>query len=131
MNLKEEVVELEGTSKTPKIILHKANGYLLFQGRSIPENTFEFYTPINNWLDSYCMNPMPLTQMDIRLEYFNTSSSKCLLDLFKKLESLKKSDFDVKVNWFFEREDDDMKEAGEDYKAIVSIPFEIVEVDEL
>ena len=124
-------MDLEGTSKTPKVLLNKADGYLLFQGRSIPENTFEFYNPINAWLDDYCKDPNPSTQLDVRLEYFNTSSSKCLLDLFKKLESLLRDNHQITVNWFFEKEDDDMKEAGEDYKAIVNVPFQIIEVDEL
>lgn len=122
---------IKGTPKTPNVRLIKEKGVLDFEGRSIPENTIDFYSPINNWFDEYCMNPVQHTVMNVRLEYFNTSSSKCLLDLFKKLELLKKNNFNVSVNWYFEHEDEDMQEAGEDYKAIVNIPFEIIEVHEL
>ena len=67
----------------------------------------------------------------MRLEYFNTSSSKCILDVFKKLEKLKNTGADVHVNWYFETDDEDMEEAGEDYQAIVDLPFSIIEVAEI
>mgnify|MGYP003473263626 CR=1 FL=1 len=129
--MSQQDLKMEGTAKTPQITLNTSEGYLCFQGRSIPENTYSFYQPINTWLDEYCLSPQELTTMDIRLEYFNTSSSKCLLDLLKKLEGLSKEGKAVQINWFFEKEDEDMQEAGEDYKAIIGLPFSIIEVDEL
>lgn len=122
---------IKGTSKTPTVKLNREEGTLFFSGRSIPENTFDFYAPINDWIDDYCESPSKLTVISIRLEYFNTSSSKCLLDVFKKLENIQTEELQVLVNWYFETEDEDMQEAGEDYRAIVSLPFEIIEVDEL
>ena len=76
--------------------------------------------------------PWENTTIEIRLEYFNTSSSNCLLDVFKKAEKLQKGKLsNVKVNWFYETEDDDMLEAGEDYDILISIPFNMVEVEEI
>jgi hypothetical protein len=69
--------------------------------------------------------------VDVKLEYFNTSSSKCILDLFKKLEAISGSKTKVVVNWFFEEDDEDMEEAGQDYQAIISLPFNIIEVEEI
>ena len=63
------------------------------------------------------------------MEYFNTSSSKCILDVFKKLESI--SDSSVSVKWYYEEDDEDMLEAGEDYEAIIDLSFEMIEVEEL
>jgi hypothetical protein len=51
-----------------------------------------------------------------------------LLDLFKRLENLSGK---VTINWYFEHDDEDMLEAGEDYEAIISIPFKMIEVEEL
>ena len=68
--------------------------------------------------------------MNIQLEYFNTSSSKCILDVFKKLEAIYKSGNEVLINWFYEEDDEDMLEAGEDYQSIIKIPFKMVEIDE-
>ena len=123
-----EDLNLEGTAKTPTIDF-KSNGELLIKGRSIPENSIEFYKPIIDWISDYGNSPQSDTSVNIQLEYFNTSSSKCILDVFKKLESL--SDTAVKIKWYYEEDDEDMLEAGEDYEAIIDLPFEMVEVEEL
>jgi len=122
---------IDGSAKTPSIEFDAASGVLSMRGRSIPENSIEFYKPLNEWLDSYSGSPTVKTTVDVRLEYFNTSSSKCILDFFKKLEGVNGSNTEVHVNWYFETDDEDMEEAGEDYKAIVGLPFTIIEVDEI
>lgn len=127
-----ENLVLEGSAKTPSIEFNGENGRLLLKGRSIPENSIEFYKPLNDWLDQYASTPKSKTVVDVRLEYFNTSSSKCILDFFKKLEKVNGAgSTSVEVNWYFETDDEDMEEAGEDYKAIVGLPFTIIEVDEI
>ena len=123
-----EDLNLEGTAKTPTVDF-KSNGELLIKGRSIPENSIEFYKPIIDWITDYGNGPQSDTSVNIQLEYFNTSSSKCILDVFKKLESL--PDTSVKIKWYYEEDDEDMLEAGEDYEAIIDLPFEMVEVEEL
>ncbi len=123
-----ENLNLDGTAKTPTVEF-KSSGELLIKGRSIPENSIEFYKPLIDWISVYSETPEESTDVNIQLEYFNTSSSKCILDVFKKLESL--SDTNVKVKWYYEEDDEDMLEAGEDYEAIINLPFEMIEVEEL
>lgn len=122
---------VEGTVKTPTVVLDADAGVLLIRGRSIPENTIDFFSPINNWVDSYCAIPKDKTIFQIRLEYFNTSTSKCLLDLLRKFESINKYRSEVTVEWYYEINDDDMEEAGQDYQAIVELPFNMIEVEEI
>ena len=124
-----EDINIEGSPKTPEVRFSAAEGRFAISGRSIPENSVEFYSSILNWLDQYSESPKPTTVMDVKLEYFNTSSSKCILDVFKKLENIKKSGNEVSVNWFYESDDEDMLEAGEDYDAIIDIPFDMKEVE--
>lgn len=121
---------IEGSAKTPSVNFNSESGVIELKGRSIPENSVEFYQPLQEWIDSYAKSPKNETVVEIKLEYFNTSSSKCLLDLFKKLESLNSVGSNVKVNWYFEEDDEDMEEAGEDYQAIIGLPFNMIEVDE-
>lgn len=122
---------VEGTVKTPTVVLDADAGVLLIRGRSIPENTIDFFSPINNWVDSYCAIPKDKTIFQIRLEYFNTSTSKCLLDLLRKFENINKYRSEVTVEWYYEINDDDMEEAGQDYQAIVELPFNMIEVEEI
>lgn len=124
-----EDINIEGSPKTPEVRFSAAEGRFALSGRSIPENSVEFYSSILNWLDQYGENPLENTIMDVKLEYFNTSSSKCILDVFKKLEQIKNNGSKVTVNWFYESDDEDMLEAGEDYDAIIDIPFTMKEVE--
>jgi hypothetical protein len=126
-----ENLTLEGSAKTPTVKFDSAAGKLELKGRSIPENSIEFYKPLNDWIDSYASNPQTETIVDVKLEYFNTSSSKCILDLFKQLEKLNQRNTKVQVNWYFEEDDEDMAEAGEDYEAIIDLPFKMIEVEEI
>ena len=122
---------LDGSAKTPTIDFNCETGILVFRGRSIPENSVEFYAPLNEWLNEYRLTPKDTTTVEMKLEYFNTSSSKCILDFFKQLEKLNSDASKVHVNWYFEKDDEDMAEAGEDYEAIVELPFSIIEVEEI
>ena len=126
-----ENLNLEGSAKTPTVKFNSGDGTLELRGRSIPENSIEFYKPLNDWIDNYSESPKTETTVDIKLEYFNTSSSKCILDLFKQLEKLNQQETQVKVKWYFEEDDEDMAEAGEDYQAIIDLPFEMIEVEEI
>jgi len=121
---------IEGTPKTPNIDFDYGKGSLLLKGRSIPENSIEFYKPLVDWLDAYSSSPKPKTVCDVQLEYFNTSSSKCLLDLFKKMELMSTGGNEVIINWYYEEDDEDMLEAGEDYQSIISVPFKMIEMRE-
>lgn len=121
----------ESSAKTPAINFDAKSGVLLLKGRSIPENSIEFYKPLNDWLDLYVEKPLDETTIDMKLEYFNTSSSKCILDLLKRLEKINQAGSKVSVNWYFESEDEDMEEAGEDYQAIIKLPFKMIEVEEI
>ena len=124
-----EPISIIGTPKTPTVTF-EANGKLEIKGRSIPENSVEFYKPLVDWLEQYLSSPAPLTEVAIKLEYFNTSSSKCILDVFKKLEAIYKSGNEVVILWHYEEDDEDMLEAGEDYQSIIKVPFKMVEMSE-
>lgn len=120
---------IQESVKTPSIILEKT-GKLEISGKSIPENSLEFYRPVYEWLDEYSKAPATSTNVKINLEYFNTSSSKCLLDIFRKLETINLSGKGtVKVSWHYDADDEDMMEAGEDYKALVKVPFELSSIE--
>jgi hypothetical protein len=123
-----ESLLIEGTPKTPNVTFEPEKGLLEIKGRSIPENSIEFYKPLVDWLEEYAQKPSNKTQVNVHLEYFNTSSSKCILDVFKKLETIHKNKYEVQINWYYEEDDEDMLEAGEDYESIIRVPFKMIEI---
>ena len=115
-------IQLEGTAKTPQVAFNDSPLSMEISGRSIPENSIAFYTPLLEWVDENLQDGGNL-DVSIRLEYFNTSSSKCLMDLLKRIEQ---SPAEANVLWYYEEEDEDMLEAGEDYDAIIDMPFRLI-----
>ena len=121
-------ISLKGGAKTPSVLFDAENGKIEIKGRSIPENSIEFYRPMIEWLEDYSHNPSEKTEVNIQMEYFNTSSSKCILDILKKLEAIGKDGNQVEINWYYEEDDEDMLEAGEDYQSILRLPFKMIEI---
>jgi hypothetical protein len=115
-----KAIEIKGTDDTPTILLDKEAGTFELSGRSLPEDAAEFYHPVLQWLTEYAASPNPSTDLTIKLEYFNTASSKLLLDVLGKVESVQ----GVKVTWYYFSGDDDMQEAGEEFAELIEVPFE-------
>jgi hypothetical protein len=120
------VIKIAGTEDTPSIILDAANDIFEISGRSLPEDVAVFYEPVLFWLDEYEKNPNPKTVFNFKLVYFNTASSKMLLDILMKLEEMHQNGKNVLVKWHYPDDDEDMMEAGEEYADIVDVPFEQV-----
>jgi len=121
-----ESIYIKETLKTPLINSDPGEGIIEIKGRSSPENSVVFYKPLFEWLADYVKEPVEKTTVNIQLDFFNTSSSKCLLEIFKQLEAIKNINRDVIVNWFYEKNDPDILEAGESYESMTSLPFKMV-----
>ena len=121
-----EVIKIKGTDDTPTIILDKDSGIFEISGRSLPEDVTTFYEPILNWLEDYQEEANDKTVFAFKLVYFNTASSKLILDILMKLEEMHENGNEVLIKWFYPEDDEDMEEAGEEYADIVDVPFEQV-----
>ena len=112
-----ENLYIEQTKYTPKIDLNFEKGLFEFKGKSYPENTFEFYEPIKQWIIKFFENSdgkKIIINFDIN--YLNSSSIKFYYDLFESLENASEDGADIKVDWFYDKEDDMALEAGEEFK---------------
>lgn len=121
---------LASSFDTPEVHFNFENGWLKLHGRSISDNPEEFYKPLNEWIDNYSVQPKTATTIEIKLDYINTSSSKCLLHMLKKLEQISSDKSTVLVRWVHRENDMDIAEAGEDYKALIGLSFVFIPVEE-
>ncbi len=119
-----ETIKLQATQDTPGVILEKKTGIFEFTGRSMPEDSGLFYEPILEWVEDYCKNPNPITVVTFKLVYFNTASSKLILDILSKFEEMHAAGSKVLIKWYYPEDDEDMQEAGEEYADIIDVPFE-------
>jgi SiaC family regulatory phosphoprotein len=124
-----EKLIIEGSEDTPRVMFDPvANSYHI-SGRSLPEDVLTFFDPVMKWVDAFGGSTLPSLKLTVDLEYFNTASSKILLDIFMKLEDAITQGKEVAVIWIYTSVDVDMQEAGAEYAEIVSVPFEMVAKD--
>lgn len=121
-----EVINIEATDETPQVKLDATNNMFEFSGRSLPEDVTTFYNPILDWLDAYALEPNGQSTFVFKMDYFNTASSKLILDILMKLEEINDEHDGISVEWHYQEDDEDMEEAGEEYADIVEIPFKQV-----
>jgi hypothetical protein len=105
--------------ETPAIELDPRHGRLEFSGRSLPEDSATFFKPILSWIDEYVQEPRTQTDVEIKLEYFNTATSMVLMKIFSRLQKIE----NVKVHWFHYPEDEDMLESGKEFEELSSLNF--------
>ncbi len=114
----------------PVVVLDSDSGQFEIKGKAIPENAWELFSPILSWMDRYIKAPGSRTEFVFHLEYFNTTSSKFILEICRKLEWLYlESKTPVKIIWKYDEGDSDIEDAGIDYGNILKVPFEIQEID--
>jgi hypothetical protein len=116
---------IEGTDDTAQVTLNKESGIFEMVGRSLPEDSAEFFKPVFEWIEKYKKDPSPTTEFVFRLDYFNTASSKFIQDILVALEDIK----GIKIVWYYLKEDEDMEEKGREFSELVEIPFELKTID--
>lgn len=124
-------LEIQGGELTPYILLDADKKVCIFKGRCIPENPNQYFLSILNWIEG--LKDFKNDKLDIicKIQYFNTASAKYLLEIFKRLEKVAAEGSNIiTLHWYFEIDDDDMKEAGEHFSDLVKIPFKFFEVSE-
>jgi len=118
-------LDIEGGVNTPTVKFNVNEGQLYIIGKSIIENSMKFYTPILEWVKQYCDNPAKKTELHIKMEYFNTSTSKYILSIISELGNIYNEGKNVEIFWYFA--DEDMRELGEDYDEMLDPPFKLLE----
>ena len=125
--------QIEPTKQTPAIYFNEASQLLELKGEMYPENITEFSEPIFSWLEQYLeqLNEQTLT-INIELNYFNSSSSKMLLDLFDQLEEAVANDNkNIIVNWIYDSDNEYAYEYGEEFQEdLEHLPFHLVPKDQ-
>ncbi len=133
-----EKLIIDPTANSPRVVLDPERNYFEFSGESRPENVRKFYLPILEWLENFNAEQAKLgdaervhgLQSQFNFAYFNSTSAKYILDIFKALSDLNSHGIDIVVHWFYEEDDEDMLEVGTEMSRMSKLPFEYVKVDE-
>ena len=100
-------------------------GEIIIKGRSIPEDSFEFYEPIVDACRAYVLKPEKHTKVSVHLEYVNSGSKKYLMNIFTILEKSYLEGNGYEIIWFYDIDDESILDLGNDLKSIVKVPISI------
>jgi len=108
---------IEATKYTPEIKFDAENNQLELTGETYPENTAEFYAPVFSWLDEYLEQIEDnMVTVNLEINYFNSSSSKVLMDMFDKFEETVNEGKKITLNWIYDKDNESALEYGEEFQ---------------
>jgi len=119
-----ETLRIEATDDSPQVLLDQEDNQFEISGKSLPEDVVDFYQPVMDWMTSYREKPNARTEFNLKMIYFNTASSKQIMDILMILEEMVEEGHEVVIRWHSKQSDEDMQEAGKEYEEMLEIPFE-------
>ena len=130
-----DVLSIEPTDNSPMVLLDPYALKFEISGASRPENAGKFYSNVISWLENFNNTSIwkkntdgtsSLLSLNLKLEYFNSTSSKYLLDILKVICLVKEAGCKVSINWYYDVMDEDMKESGEEFSQLAEVPFQYI-----
>lgn len=122
-----EPLIIQAAEDTPEIVFDPEQNIFKISKISVPEDAYEFYHPVIQWVREYSKDPLPETVVEFDLEYVNSASAKQLIQLLLALEDLSKEN-KLLIKWYYEAIDEDMQMLGKRFKNLADIEFEFVEI---
>ncbi len=124
-----EEMKIAATESSPFIHFDPKSGIFQLKGKSFPENIVNFYKPVLDWLENYIKNPNDKTLFEFEVEYFNSASTRIIVEIILHLEELLKKNKEVEIKWISKKSDRLMKELGEEIKDLSHLEFEKIKKD--
>jgi hypothetical protein len=118
-----------GTNFIPTVNFNAETGVCELAGESYLEDTIEFYAPLFKWLKQFTTEVKKPVQFNFKLRYFNTASSKCIIDLLHILRKFVEAGGSIEVNWYYDANEEDIEdelEEIEDFMIETNIKIKII-----
>ncbi|OQX25647.1 MAG: hypothetical protein BWK80_14475 [Desulfobacteraceae bacterium IS3] len=118
-------LKTDATENTLRIAFDAETGVMEIEGVSYPENAMDFFNPLDTWLRDYISEGRAVT-LNLKVGYLNSSSTKCLLDFIQTLEEYHEGGGKANIAWYYEKDDEDIQEMGEDLAEDLTLPVELI-----
>jgi hypothetical protein len=119
---------IEETFQSPRVTIDPENNIFEIKGNSFPNNAFRLYSPVVEWLDEYAARPNKETVFVFRISYQNSSSRKMFNEILKRLERMLENGHSVRIDWYYDQGDEDLKQIILEFKHLFKVPIEGIPV---
>ncbi|MFZ4626627.1 MAG: biofilm regulation phosphoprotein SiaC [Rhodoferax sp.] len=113
------------TSSTPAIVTDWNEGLVRMTGDSFPENSFELFQPLIDWVETFLAQAVGPLHLELELVYLNTSSIRAMMDIFDQLEAAHKEGQAVSVCWSHDFENERVGQLAQEFREDCTFPFSI------
>jgi hypothetical protein len=125
-----ETLHIHHTKTTPSIVFDDAKGEFRIKGRSIPADATVFYSAADKWAEKFTSNfDGTGISIDIMLDHLNTGSVRSILTILTRFLRMKTKGKTIVINWHYEKDDEDIRDKGEEMSLILEHPFKYVAVE--
>jgi hypothetical protein len=131
-----EQFQINSTDLSPEIILSPEKNIFSIRGRSSPEDVRDLYYPVIDWINKFVISVLDGNSIHYSTEnpfvfkfeftYFNSSSAKFFYDILTEIKKLNLAGIPVIIEWFYDEEDIDLKEAGADIAILSEMEFTFI-----
>lgn len=118
-----DILEIKAKEDAPYVFMDAEEGFIEIKGKSFPPDVAKFYEPVIKWLIAYKTQGSKDLNLNLIMDYFNTASSKIILDILYKLEEIDQTGKKVIVNWYYPEDDEEILDLGEEYEGLVELQF--------
>jgi hypothetical protein len=121
-------LDIQAGKTTPRILYSPAENVLQIIGSSLPENVYTLYEPVMEWLQEFVNAPVlnPPMQIIFKIQYYNSGSIRYFAEILTKIANLSGKGLKYSVEWYYEADDENIREAGEDLSDISETPFTLI-----
>ena len=120
-------IRISATSKTPEVSLNP-EGLFHIRGRSLSGEVEGLPEEVENWLDTYLLDPCDVTLIEINLEYIGGFKTGYYVEMVRKIKKVLTQNKKLIVNWYYEEGDEDILERGECFSLYLDLPFNFIEI---
>jgi hypothetical protein len=113
----------------PYINFNAQTGVCEIEGQSYITNTYAFYEPIYNWLEKFISVTKQDIKFDMKITYFNTSSSKCILEILRILKRFRDQGGKLIVSWHLNRQDEDLEDEVQYFSIATGVEINLMWID--
>ncbi|MFP4557348.1 MAG: DUF1987 domain-containing protein [Bacteroidales bacterium] len=119
------IFKIEQQEDTPQVSIDFDNGIVEFKGKSLPEDSTDFFRPVEDAVRKYLSEPQPTTIVSLQFDYLNSSSQKRMLEIVSLFEDLELNGKSLEVIWFYPDDDDDILDEGKEFARMLGMNIAI------
>lgn len=123
-----DIIKIEPTRVTPQVLF--LEGHLEIRGRSISENSTDFFRPLEDWVAAYVDQTEVRTRVVLAFDFINTASTKWVYAIVKRLAQYRNVHEMISIEWYYEKGDEDQYELGQIIHSFIDCPFIFYETEQ-